>query len=140
MNNIIHDKKQDYILRIIKIIDIAYIFSFYALSGFFCSLFINKIFPIYKKEKYKQYSKGKLIAEICLQFATIGVMVYLIKNLFQLLPFPFDGIYGYQHKKVKEIESALPLIYTLLYFQDHLKDKLFTLASKFISRYKKYII
>jgi hypothetical protein len=135
----INNKKQDYILRTIKIVDIAYIFSFYALSGFFCSLFINKIFPIYKKEKYAKYSKGKLIAEICLQFATIGVMVYLVKNVFQLIPFPFDGIYGYKHSKVKEIESALPLIYTLLYFQDHLKDKLFSLAAKFIKKYEKYL-
>ena len=140
MNFIENNKKKECILRIIKIIDIAYIFSFYALAGFFCSLFINKIFPIYTKDKYKRYSKGKLIAEICIQFATIGVIVYLIKNLFQLLPFPFDGIYGYQHDKVKQLESALPLIYTILYFQDHLKDKLFTLASKFIPEYEKYII
>lgn len=139
MNEIINKKKQ-FIVRIIKIVDIAYIFSFYALAGFFCSLFINKIFPMYTKEKYSKYSKGKLIVEICLQFATIGVMVYLIKNLFQLVPFPFDGIYGYKHSIVKEIESALPLIYTILYFQDHLKDKLFTLASKFSKNYERYLI
>ena len=140
MINIINNKKQDYILRIIKIFDIAYIFSFYALAGFFCSIFINKIFPIYTKEKYKKYSRGKLIAEICIQFATIGVMVYLIKNLFQLIPFPLDGVHGYHHGKVKELESAFPLIYTILFFQDHLKDKLLTLASKFIKSYEKYLI
>jgi hypothetical protein len=139
MDNIINDKKKQFIIRTIKIVDIAYIFSFYALAGFFCSLFINKIFPTYTKEKYSKYSKAKLIVEICLQFASIGVMVYLIKNLFELVPFPFDNIYGYKHKSVKELQSALPLIYTILYFQDNLKDKLFTLASKFIKSYEKYI-
>ena len=36
--------KQELILRTIKIIDIAYIFSFYAADGFFLSIFLEKIF------------------------------------------------------------------------------------------------
>ncbi len=126
MNNNI---KKEVIIRSIKILDIAYIFSVYAISGFFFSLLLDKIFPIYDEKKYKTYSKTKIIAEICLQFAAIGIIVYMIKNLFELVPFPFEGVYGYEHKKVKELDTALPLTYTILYFQKSLKDKLMYLST-----------
>jgi hypothetical protein len=126
MNN---NTKKEVIIRSIKILDIAYIFSVYAISGFFFSLLLDKIFPIYNEKKYKTYSKTKIIVEICLQFAAIGIIVYMIKNLFELVPFPFEGVYGYEHKKVKELDTALPLTYTILYFQKSLKDKLIYLST-----------
>jgi len=124
--------KEEFAIRTIKILDIAYIFSFYAAAGFFLSILLEKIFPKYSKEKYEKFSSSKLLVEICLQFAAIGVIVYIVKNLFELVPFPFDGIYGYEHIKVKELTNAMPLIYTILYFQESLKDKLLTLSKRFI--------
>lgn len=135
INNICTDlknpKKKEFIIRSIKIFDIAYIFSVYAISGFFFSLLLDKIFSTYNENKYKKYSKAKLIIEICLQFAAIGIIVYLVKNLFELVPFPFEGVYGYEHKRVKELDNALPLTYTILYFQNSLRDKLLYLAQLF---------
>ena len=124
--------KEEFSIRTIKILDIAYIFSFYAASGFFLIILLEKIFTKYSEEKYKKYSSAKLLIEICLQFAAIGIIVYIVKNLFELVPFPFDGIYGYEHIKVKELTNAMPLIYTILYFQESLKDKLLTLSKRFM--------
>ena len=123
--------KQELILRTIKIIDIAYIFSFYAAAGFFLSIFLEKIFPKFNEKIYGKKRTGSIIIDICLQFATIGVIVYIVKNLFELVPFPLDGIYGYEHKKVKELKEALPLIYTIIYFQYTLRDKLLYVAKRF---------
>ena len=36
----------------------------------------------------------------------IGVIIYIARNIFPLIPFPFDGIYGFDHNKVKEVTSA----------------------------------
>lgn len=133
IHNIIknNDTKKEFVLRIIKVIDIAYIFSFYAASGFFLSILLEKLFPKFNKSIYEKKSTGKIIIDICLQFATIGIVVYLTKNLFELVPFPLDGIYGYEHKKVKELKEALPLIYTIIYFQFSLRDKLLFVGNKF---------
>lgn len=124
--------KEEVTIRSIKILDIAYIFSFYAAAGFFLSILLERIFPKYTKDKYDKMSSAKLLIEICLQFAAIGIIVYIVKNLFELVPFPFDGIYGYEHLKVKEVSNAMPLIYTILYFQDSLKDKLLTISKRFL--------
>jgi hypothetical protein len=124
--------KKEITLRVIKVIDIAYIFSFYAAAGFFLSLLLEKIFPKFNESIYKNKSTGKIILDICLQFATIGIIVYITKNLFEIVPFPLNGIYGFEHKKVKELKDALPLIYTIIYFQYSLRDKLLFLAKRFI--------
>ena len=126
--------KKEIILRFIKIIDIMYIFGFYAAAGFFISIFLNKLFPEFDKNIYSKKSTGKIIINICIQFAVIGIIVYIIKNLFELIPFPLDGIYGYNHKKVKELKEALPLIYVILYFQYSLRDKLLFVAKRFIDK------
>jgi len=124
--------KKEIIIRCIKIIDIAYIFSIYAVAGFFLSILLDRIFPLYNESIYKTYSKTKIVLQICLQFAVIGIIVYLIKNLFELIPFPFEGVYGYEHKKVKEIDTAIPLTYTILFFQNSLKQKLVYLSSLYL--------
>jgi hypothetical protein len=36
----------------------------------------------------------------------IGVLIYVVRNLFPLIPFPFDGYIGYDHNKVKEVTNA----------------------------------
>lgn len=135
-NNINHqsDTKKEITLRIIKIIDIAYIFAFYAAAGFFLSILLDKLFPKFNENIYEKKSTIKIILNICIHFAVIGIIVYIIKNLFELLPFPLNGIYGYDHKKVKELKEALPLIYTILYFQYSLRDKLLFVAKRFINK------
>jgi hypothetical protein len=126
--------KEELAIRGIKILDIAYIFSFYAAAGFFLSILLEKIFPKYSENKYKNMLSGRILLEICIQFAAIGIVVYIIKNIFELVPFPFEGIYGYEHKKVKELQNAMPLIYTILYFQISLRDKLMILLERFIKK------
>jgi hypothetical protein len=126
--------KKEMILRIIKIIDIAYIFSFYAAAGFFLSILLDKIFPKFVETEYINKSTKKIILNICIQFAVIGIIVYIVKNTFELIPFPLNGIYGYEHNKVKELKEALPLIYTILYFQYSLRDKLLFVAKRFMNK------
>jgi len=124
--------KKEIILRIIKVIDIAYIFSFYAASGFFLSLLLDKLFPQFDEAYYKNKKPGKILANILLHFSIIGIIVYLTKNLFELIPFPLNGIYGYEHKKLKELKEALPLVYTIIYFQHSLRSKLLFVKNQYI--------
>jgi len=123
--------KKELIIRGIKIFDIAYIFTCYAIMGFILSIILNKIFIKYDKTKYNKKSTFIILLEICFIFALIGIIVYISKNLFEKIPFPLDGIYGYEHKKVKEINTAIPLTYTILFFSDGLKDKLYHISHRY---------
>jgi len=125
--------KKELIFRFIKIFDIAYIFSFYAIMGFILSIVFNKIFIKYDKTKYDKKNTFIILLEICFIFSLIGIIVYICKNIFERIPFPLDGIYDYKHIKVKEINTAIPLTYTILFFSDGLKDKLLTISRRYFN-------
>ncbi len=126
------DMKNEIIIRFIKIIDIAYIFSFYVFGAFIHALLLSSLFNEYNKEVYENKSSFKIFIEICLIFACIGILVYFTKNLFELIPFPLDGYKGYRHYRLKEINTAIPLTYTILFFQKGLRKKLGVLAKRFM--------
>lgn len=124
-------EKKEIILRGIKILDIAYIFSFYSIIGFIISIILNKILIKYNKDDYDKKSSFVILLEICFIFSLIGILIYITKNLFENIPFPLDGIYNYDHKKVKEINTAIPLSYTILFFNEGLRDKLYHLSRRY---------
>ena len=123
--------RQELLFRIIKIVDIAYIFTVYAIAGFLISIVLDRMFPKYNDLKYNNKSTSKILIEVCLIFASIGIVVYITKNLFELIPFPFDDFYGYKHTLTKEINTAIPLTYTILFFQEGLKNKLSNLSVRY---------
>jgi hypothetical protein len=126
------DMKKEFIIRFIKLLDITYIFSFYVLGAFIHGLLLSSLFKEYNKEEYDKKSSIKIFIEICLIFGCIGILVYFTKNLFEILPFPLDGYKGYSHSKLKEINTAIPLTYTILFFQRGLRKKLGVLAKRFM--------
>ena len=126
------DMKKEFIIRLIKLFDIAYIFSLYVFGAFIHSLLLSFLFKDYNKEEYEKKSSIKIFIEICLIFASIGILVYFTKNIFELIPFPLDGYKGYNHSKLKEINTAIPLTYTILFFQRGLRKKLGVLAKRYM--------
>ena len=42
-----------------------------------------------------------------------------------VIPFPFEGIYGYQHSRVKELQSGgVAVAFGVFYAQENIKEKL----------------
>lgn len=130
IKNIIFYKKE-IIIRTIKIIDIGYIFTFYAIAGFLISIILDKLFHKYNDFEYNKKTTKKILLEVSLIFSVIGIIVYITKNLFEIIPFPLDGLYGYKHIRTKEINTAVPLTYTILFFQNGLQNKLNNLAKRY---------
>jgi hypothetical protein len=126
------DMNTEFIIRLIKLFDITYIFSFYVLGAFIHGILLSSLFKEYNKEEYEKKTSIKIFIEICLIFACIGILIYFTKNLFEILPFPFDGYKGYKHSKLKEINTAIPLTYTVLFFQRGLRKKMNVLAKRFM--------
>lgn len=135
VSNNLHNKKDmktEVIIRTIKIFDIVYVFTLYVFGAFVHSLILSSLFKNYNKAEYDKKSSIKIFIEICLIFACIGILVYFTKNFFELIPFPLDGYKGYNHSKLKEINTAIPLTYTILFFQRGLRKKLGVLAKRFM--------
>ena len=115
--------KKEVILRSIKMLDIGIITTIYFILGYIISWGVNKLY--YNFNEDKTHNSILVFLEICMQIFVIGILIYIIRNIIQLIPFPFEGFYGYQHFRVKELNNGgVALGFGVFYAQENIKEKL----------------
>jgi hypothetical protein len=126
------NNSQEVGLRLTKIAGIAIVFSIYLLIGFYVGVYLDKqVFKKYDEEKYKKRSKWCVFLEVCIEFSTIGVLLYISRNLVEhfLTPLiPINKIFGFNWSNLRELKSGYGFTFMALYFQNNLKKKLDLLA------------
>ena len=115
-------------LRSIKILDIGFIFIIYFVIGFLLVVLTDKIIGEFDPVANKMTSSTVIAMQLVLQFWIYGVLVYVLRNIVELIPFPLDGYKlgesTFEHKKVKELGSAWVFGYVYLAYSTNMKSRL----------------
>jgi hypothetical protein len=107
----------------VKLFDIGYVtFLFFAFGIVFAKGF-DMIYGNFDKSKYKNEPKWKLFLEIIIHVFAIGVVAYILRNIVELIPFPLEGVAGFKHSLLKELEGGHILTVVLILFQKNLDKK-----------------
>lgn len=125
-----YDFKHDILMRGIKILDIGYITVIYFVFAFITCIIYDKILGNYDVENDKTKSLLSLWIETIILMWTIGVVIYIARNLIELIPFPLDGYKGFEHLKVKEIGEAFVYTQIILTSIIYVKGRLTTLYNR----------
>ena len=119
----------------VKLMDIGITYTYFFVVG----LIVAKVFDyIYSdlldesKTDWKTYPIGLFTLNILFHFFLIGVAVYLIRNVVGAIPYPLEGVAGYQHKRLKELGGGAVLIFMIFLFQKNLTDKVKIYAERVI--------
>ena len=115
-------------IRLIKIIDLGFIISIYGIGGLVFAKLLDKIYERFDKAKTKTLVRN--IIEMFLMLWVTGVVIYIFRNIIRMIPSPFHGLYGFDHNRVKELESMFIFTYVLLFFQRELKEKMLYIYNK----------
>ena len=116
--------KKEAIVRGIKIIDIGFITAIYLSLGLFLAKICDTVNGEFHEEEENKKPLWKVIIELILYFWFIGIVIYVVRNVVPLIPFPLDGMFGFNHLMVKEVTNAMAFIVTFLYFQKYYQDKI----------------
>jgi len=115
---------KDFAIKIIKVADIIYITILYFAIGFLLAFVLDLCSEKLYGFHYDAKSIVVLIGEVLSQMTTLTVCAYFLRNLVQLIPFPFEGVYGFEHLRVKEVSSgAMITTFGTIFFYD-LQNKL----------------
>ena len=124
MRNKSQTLSNDILMRSIKIFDMGYITILYVTLSLLCAISVDKIFGEFDEKIEVEKPLWRLTLEFILTIWLYGVLIYVVRNLIELVPFPLDGYHGFSHKRVKELNSAMVFTFTFVLFSKYLKAKL----------------
>ena len=124
--------------RLIKILDIGYTTFIYFMLAIIIASVMDILYGTYDENVEKQKSVTRKILDLVGIIWLNGVIIYLIRNIAGLIPSPFNGLYGFQHSRLKELDSAYVFSFVLIYNQSNLvkrMERLFQAIKAFIFKY-----
>jgi uncharacterized membrane protein HdeD (DUF308 family) len=111
-------------MRSIKILDIGYITVIYVVFSIVIASFVDNIIGKFDEKKESKKPIWRILIEMILAIWFYGVLIYIVRNLVELIPFPLNGYEGFEHKRVKELGNATVFTFTFLIFCDYFKSKI----------------
>jgi hypothetical protein len=104
--------------------DIGYVTVIYFIIGLLASRLFDKYFGLFDSKNEDKKSIYHVGLELIGMIWLIGISTYVVRNLAELIPSPFDGLYGFQHRRVKELSSAAGYTLIVMGYAYHLRAKL----------------
>ena len=117
----------------IKLIAIIYFSLFYFIIGFLSSLLLNEIIPISKEEKNdddENISITKLLLECIIIFSIVSMIFYFLRKIIKHIPYPLEGFFGFETKKLKELNGVALLAPIFMTYQVNFGKKLSLIKKK----------
>lgn len=111
----------------IKSLAIVYITVIYAMGGvWLAALADRKILRSYyhTPTEEDEMSTGKHFWETIIILSVLGVLTYIGRNVLQKIPFPLDGVLGFDYMRVPEVVTGGLLGWTIFIFSGVLDRKI----------------
>ena len=107
----------------VKLLDIGLVTTYYFVIGVLFAKLFDKFYGTFDSEDYKHVGNARLLGEILLHLFILGIVAYALRNIVELIPFPLEGVAGFRHERLKELEGGHILAIVLILFQKNLMSK-----------------
>ena len=110
--------------RFVKILDIGYTTLLYFVLAIVIASLMDILYGKYDTEREKQKSVTRKTLDLVGMIWLNGIIIYVVRNIAALIPSPFNGLYGFQHNRLKELDSAYVFDFVLIYNQPNLVKRM----------------
>jgi len=108
---------------LVKLLDIGLVTVYFFVLGLAAAKAFDGVMGDFDEKNYQKISMLQLFVEIVLQLFALGVISYVLRNIVRLIPFPLDGVAGFHHDRLKELDGGEVMALVLILFQHNLIDK-----------------
>jgi hypothetical protein len=117
----------------LKMVDILLLSVYYFIIGFFIATGTDYIFGKFDSQDDEKKSTLRLFFEAVLYTFILMIIFYIVRNIVERIPFPFEGVYGFRHELVKERGGDVVFVFILFFYQNYYVDKLKYLHQRLLS-------
>ncbi len=114
--------------------DIGYITSIYVILAIYLSTVLDERVGKFNKEDADKEGNFIFTLKTIGLLWLVGVIIYIARNVVELVPSPFNGLAGYEHGRLKELTTASAFVFVFLLYQKHLKDRLEYMYNMMVAR------
>ena len=113
----------------VKWVAMMYVSIIQVVIGILMSKIINKMVPPIKRKivDSKEVSDESMKELLFYSFINLSLLLftnYMMRNIVERIPFPFEGVFGYQHNKLKERYGMIISGFILMYYQDAFRERI----------------
>lgn len=107
-------------IHIVRLLGVAWV----AVLCFWISFIVSRVLDNFTSKLDESKSKARLVLEVTLQFAIIGIIAFMSRGLIKKVPFPFDGASGYIHSQLNEVRTVPLFVFIFMFFQTRTQEKM----------------
>lgn len=112
------------LFRLVKICDIGYTTLIFFLLALLVASVLEHLYGEYDEKDEKDKTTVRKILDLVGMIWLNGIIIYFIRNIVAFIPSPFDGLYGFEHSRLKELDSAYVFDFVLMYNQPNLVKRM----------------
>ncbi len=116
---------------VIKLVDICYLSILYLFMGLIFSDYINELLSLFQSGNPEDWPTYKIILSVSAQISLISLSAYLIRNIVECIPNPFETFNYKRSKQMPELNGGIVIAFTLMLLQSSLRDKLLIIHKRF---------
>lgn len=126
----------------IRLLAIMYVAILYVIFGIYITYLLDEygyhdIFV--NSHDDSQDSVFHMVWELGVMVGIIACIAFIGRNLIQLIPFPFDGVFGFDYESVRELTSGAILFVFMITFSASVQQKVIKLQTRLnLIKTKKY--
>lgn len=119
----------------LKMFDILLLTVYYFILAFYMATGMDYLLGKYDSADDDKKPTWRLMGEAIAYTFLLMVAFYVARNLIERIPFPFDGLWGFKHSRVKERGGDVVFIFLLFFYQEYYNKKLTYLSKRLMGEF-----
>jgi len=121
----------------VKLLGISYVTIIYFVLGFSLAKVLDYIVQEFDSTKENNKPVWQIFLEIFFRLSVLGILIYVSRNLVGIIPFPLQGVAGFDYFRLKELDNEFIFTIPIFIFHTEFNEKLKNLYARITQTQQK---
>jgi hypothetical protein len=118
------------LLLLIKLLGISYVTSIYFILGFGVAKSLDYVTQDFNEADENKKPVWQILCEILLRLCILGILIYVARNIVRIVPFPLDGMGGFDYLRLKELDNEFIFTIPIFVYHTNFNKKIMNLYNR----------